>query len=128
MPTCHTCKATILFGGMRDPGGRSYCGQTCYDKRALLADLIPLGFAEEKARQLYEGDCPRCGGRGPVELHTTHVVFSFAIVSHHEEKQVICCQACGTRERLKAILMCGLCGWWGMHGLILTPVQIARNL
>jgi hypothetical protein len=129
MPTCDTCGATILFGGQRDAGGRAYCGQNCYEKRRRLpADVIPLGFAEEKARLVYEGDCPRCGGRGPVELHAAHVIYSFAVVSHQDEKQIICCQACGTRERLKAILMCGVCGWWSMHGLIMTPIQIARNL
>lgn len=128
MPICDACGTKTLNGAVRD-GELWYCSRECYEKRTPRLTLeIPLAFAEEKARVVCEGDCPVCGGRGPVDLHCAHAIWSFAVFAHHDTKSVVCCQACGNRERVKAILKSSLFGWWGWHGVIMTPIQIARNL
>jgi hypothetical protein len=129
MPKCHHCETTIVFGGVRD-GRRRYCNQKCRDDDTMRLALgeIPPGFAEEKAQRIFEGPCPQCGGRGPNEVHVAYTIWALAIVTQFGEKATIGCQSCGTRARLKAIVANGLFGWWSMQGVLMTPVQIVRNL
>lgn len=130
MPTCATCKSTILFGGVRD-GTRRYCNPTCHGKDELvrIAQQIPGTTVHEAAEQIHRGPCPRCRGSGPVELHTSHRVWSMLVVTQSVDEPVVCCTRCANRRRLRAALFCALLGWWGFPwGLLLTPLQIARNL
>jgi hypothetical protein len=128
MARCNQCGNTIVFGGVRE-GQRRYCGKPCRDKDVTRTTLdeIPLGFAAEKAWTVFDGSCPQCGGRGPIDVHRTYTVWSAAVLTQHNEKQVIGCASCGNKARLKAMLFCALFGWWG-HGFFLAPVQIARNM
>ncbi len=129
MAKCAHCDAIILFGGTQ-VGDRLYCGQACRDKDFLQVALeeIPAGFVEERAWLIHQGACPECGERGPIEAHTSHTVWTIGPISRHKTNPFFGCQSCGTRARLMAILSCGLFGWWGPRGLVLTPIQILRNL
>ena len=65
MATCDCCGTTILFGGVRE-GGYRFCNRKCRDRAVFLSASaqLPDEFVVEKARQVHEGECPRCGGAG----------------------------------------------------------------
>jgi hypothetical protein len=41
----------------------------------------------------------------------------------------VSCKQCATKSQIGSIIFCLFLGWWGFpFGLIVTPVQIIRNL
>jgi hypothetical protein len=130
MHKCDQCGTTILFGGVRD-GSYRFCKQECRDNASHLfaADELPEEFVAEKTRELYAGPCPNCQGRGPVDLHTAHSVWSALVLTSWKSTPRVCCPSCGTKSKLVAIATSSVLGWWGFPwGLLVTPVQIARNI
>ena len=129
MAKCDQCGTTILFGGVRE-GGYLFCKEKCRDQAVFLraATELPDEFVAEHARGVHAGTCFRCGGRGPVDVHTTHTVWSALVMTQWKSTPVVCCTSCGTKLKLRAIATSGLFGWWGFPwGLLVTPVQIIRN-
>jgi hypothetical protein len=54
---------------------------------------------------------------------------SFVVLTRWRNVPRICCRMCGLRGQFRGMLVSLLMGWWGVpFGLILTPIQIARNL
>jgi len=130
MHKCDQCGATILFGGMRQSSYR-FCKQQCRDKAVFLiaATELPETFIAEKTRELHDGVCPRCHGRGPIDVHTSHSVWSAIVMTSWRSTRDVCCQSCGTTAKLRALAASALFGWWGFPwGLLITPVQILRNI
>ncbi|HEY2760888.1 MAG TPA: hypothetical protein VGI75_09095, partial [Pirellulales bacterium] len=83
----------------------------------------------EQARKLHSGSCANCSGPGPVDVHTSHWVFSALIFTRWRSSSLVCCQACGSKAKWKALLSSAATGWWGFPwGLVVTPVQIIRNV
>ena len=67
--------------------------------------------------------------RGPVDVHTSHSVWSALVMTKWRSTPLVCCQSCGTKAKLQGVLSSGLMGWWGFPwGLVMTPVQILRNV
>jgi len=130
MASCATCNSTIMFGGVRD-GARRYCNAACHAKDELVrvAQTIPGATVQQAAAQVYRGRCPSCQGSGPVEYHLSHRVWSLAVVTQWSARPAICCRRCANRKKLGDALFSALAGWWGFPwGLLVTPVQIAKNL
>jgi hypothetical protein len=130
MDTCDGCGTTVLFGGERD-GDRLFCGEQCRDHQYLaeVADTVPDDRVDAEVARVRQGPCPRCGGSGPVEAHTSYSVWSAIAVTSSSSHHHVVCRSCGNRERLLDAGFSLLCGWWGFpNGLLVTPVQIARNL
>ncbi len=129
MATCDAC-GSIMFGGVRD-GERRYCNEECRQRGAYvaLADQMPEQILDSYVKQTHEGDCPKCQGPGPVDVHISHSVWSALIITHWGSHPEVCCQSCGTKAKLVNSLFSLALGWWGFPwGLIATPIQIARNL
>ncbi len=129
MAACDYCGTTILFGGVREDGYR-FCNQKCRDAAVFLAASaeLPEEFVLEKAREVHEGACPKCGGSGPVDVHTSHSVWSALVMTSWRSTPQVCCQSCGTKAKLKAMASSGVLGWWGFPwGFLVTPAQILRN-
>ena len=130
MASCDYCGSTILFGGIR-LGDLRFCNASCQQQGAILevADQLHEDVVAQHVREVHEGDCPRCGGPGPVDVHTSHSVWSAMVLTSWKSKPEICCRSCGTKRRLGAVASSAVLGWWGFPwGLIMTPIQIARNL
>ena len=130
MAKCSYCGTTILFGGKAD-GAYRYCNAQCQEKGALarLADQLPPGTVEESVRTIHAGRCPKCKGRGPVDVHTSYRVWSALIMTRWSSRPQICCTSCGRKSKASDALYCLLLGWWGFPwGLLITPVQLGRNL
>lgn len=131
MASCATCGSTILFGGLRH-GELRFCKQECADQGHLLAAMaaLPEAEAEEHAQSLRTGPCPKCGGVGqPVDVQEGYRVVSFVILTRWSTRTLVACRPCGNKLRIRELLLSLVAGWWGFPwGLLMTPVQVGRNL
>jgi hypothetical protein len=130
MARCANCGRTIAFGGIKD-GERKFCGKPCRDRAHLseASTQLPDEFVFEKAQEVHGGNCPKCGGAGPVDVHTSHTVWSAGLITRWAYKTEVCCRACDAKAKLRATAFSGLLGWWGFPwGLLMTPAQIIRNI
>jgi hypothetical protein len=94
-----------------------------------IANQVPPDVLKQHIDQVHQGSCPRCKGRGPVDVHTSHKVFSALIITRWSSKPDISCRACGVRNQVVGTVFSLILGWWGLPwGLILTPVQVIRNI
>jgi hypothetical protein len=84
---------------------------------------------QPKVREVHQGNCPKCSGRGPVDVHTSYRVWSALLMTWWESRPHICCRSCGIKSQLGDAAFSFILGWWGFPwGLVLTPIQISRNL
>lgn len=130
MAKCDHCGATILFGGKKE-GNLRFCNDSCYQVATLLSvsDEIPLGVIEEHVREVHEGACPKCHGRGPVDIHVAHYIWSALFLTSSGSKPQMSCRFCGIKSKITNAIGCLLLGWWGIPwGILLTPVQFFRNV
>lgn len=130
MAKCDYCGTMILFGGVTD-GEDRFCNERCHEAGSLLhvVDELPRELVAKQIKEVYRGDCPKCDGPGPVDVHTSHTVYSIMVMTFWNSHPQICCRRCGTKSKLISIVTCGLFGWWGFPwGIIMTPVQLGRNV
>jgi len=130
MASCGYCGTTILFGGARI-GDQRFCSARCAENGRVLAASrqVPESLVQQELWRLHQGNCPRCGSNGPVDVHTNFKVWSALVLTRWSSIQLVGCRRCGRNGQLGAILFCAVLGWWGFPwGLIITPVQIVRNL
>lgn len=131
MAKCGYCGTTIVFGGMRD-GEQRFCNDKCHQSAYVLSvsQHVPPDILEQQVRQLHEGDCPRCGKRrGPVDVHKVHRVWSALLLTSWSTNPQVSCRSCATKGQIGGVFFCLFLGWWGFPwGLVLTPIQITRNI
>jgi hypothetical protein len=130
MATCSYCDSFILFGGKTDETGR-YCSEKCQQAGHLLvfASQLPGEQMDQLVEKFHQGACPRCGGTGPVDVHKAHQVWSALFMTSWSSKPVLSCKSCATKRQLGGIVFSGVLGWWGLPwGLVMTPLQIVRNI
>ena len=129
MAICSACGSTIVFGG-RELSGMHFCNEGCAgrDQIADAARQVPVQEAQALADQIHGGWCPQCAGPGPVDVRSTYEIRSAKATRWGTLTQVSC-RRCGVRHQSLAALDSAVLGWWGFPwGLLITPVQIARNL
>lgn len=130
MAKCKACGSTILVGGVRD-GEARYCNEKCHGQGHLLetAAGIPEDLVRRQAMAIHAGACPKCGGSGPVDIHESFQIWSAFLITSWTTNRLTGCRRCGTRAKLTDLAASCLVGWWGIPwGIIMTPVQIARNI
>jgi hypothetical protein len=134
MSTCAFCGNIILFGGKRS-GNLRFCSEKCFRKgsNAIAADRLydelPEELIQKQIQAVHQGDCPRCGRPGPVDFHESHRVWSAIHLTSWKTRTHLTCRSCGVKAQLGDTLYSMLLGWWGVpFGLVLTPVQIIRNI
>jgi len=130
MATCAYCGTTILFGGVKQ-GEFRFCNPICQGNGQILsaAATVPETVAQNLARQIHSGDCPRCKGPGPVDVHVSHWVWSAVAFSRWGSKQQVTCRRCAFKSQVGNLFFSAGLGWWGFPwGLVLTPVQVVRNV
>ncbi len=130
MASCDACGSTIIFGG-KQSGGYRFCNAKCEAKGGLVrvASQIPADQADAQARAIHAGNCPICRGPGPVDVHTAHQVWSALVVTSWKSSPNLCCKSCGRNKQLAAAGLSLVAGWWGFPwGLLMTPIQVGRNL
>jgi hypothetical protein len=130
MGQCAYCKSTILFGGRRD-GDLVFCGDSCFQKGEVLrvANRVPDEELEKYVAAVHAGNCPKCAGKGPVDVHTSYRVLSALVFTRWWSRATVCCRKCGIVQKATDVVFCLVLGWWGFPwGFLFTPIQIGRNV
>jgi len=129
MAKCGYCNATVMLG-LRD-GDQRFCNNKCKQNAYLLrmSRLVPAETLERELETIHRGNCPKCNLPGPVDIHKYYEVLSFIVLTRWTTKQQLSCRSCGQKRQWRAIALSFFGGWWGFpFGLILTPIQITRNM
>ncbi len=128
MARCDTCSA-LIFGGKK-VDGRRYCNARCRDRgeAARVALAVDPEILDELLVALFDGDCPRCGGPGPVDVSVTHKAYSLFVVSWWKSDEVVACRRCGRRSQTAALIQTAVLGWWSWSGIFITPVMMVRSV
>lgn len=130
MAACGSCNATILFGGVRTKNFR-FCNEKCYQNQPdelFIADQVPDDACQEYARELRQANYPKCRGAGPVDIHSWCYAWSFLYFTKYVSNSVLCCRSCGVRGKIVGILLSLSLGFWGILGIVYTPIMIIKNL
>jgi hypothetical protein len=130
MAKCGYCGTSIIFGGVR-AGDQRFCNSKCHQSAYVLsvAQQAPADVLERETEEIFRGNCPKCRGPGPVEVHKVHRVWSALLLTSWSSSQQISCRSCAVKSQLGGACFSLFLGWWGFPwGLILTPVQIGRNI
>lgn len=130
MAKCDYCGSTIIFGGKQNDGLR-FCNDRCLQGGALLAvsQQIPDNIVQQELWSVHQGRCPRCNGSGPVDVHVSHRVWSAVVLTSWRSQPRVSCRPCGVKSQVGDAVFSLLFGWWGFPwGLVMTPVQIGRNV
>ena len=130
MARCAYCNSLLLFGG-RKVGTYTFCNAKCQQGAHYLAiaQQIPEQTLLQAIQQLDQSGCPKCKGAGPVEVHTSHMVWSALVLTSWSSQPAVSCRSCGVKSQVGKAALSAVVGWWGFPwGLIMTPVQIGRNV
>jgi hypothetical protein len=130
MARCGYCGTSILFGGVQ-AGPARFCNNKCHQNAYLwqVAQQIPAAVVERQTEDVFRGHCPQCRGPGPAEVHKVHRVWSAILLTNWSTTQELCCRSCATKSQVGALIFSMGLGWWGFPwGLVLTPIQMARNI
>jgi hypothetical protein len=120
----------MFWGGVKQ-AGRAYCSDNCAqgDNLHQIIQQIPPHVIDRAAADFQKGACPECQGPGPIEFFESHNVYSFFVMSRWTSTPHVCCKSCANQKAGSAIAVTLVTGWWGIPwGLVMTPVQIARNI
>ena len=130
MVKCGYCGSTIIMGGVR-AGEQRFCNAKCH-QNALVLSLtknVPSEVLERRVEEVWRGNCPKCGSLGPIDVHKIHEVWSILVMTRWTTQAQISCRSCATKRQLGGAAFSLIFGWWGFPwGLILTPIQITRNV
>lgn len=127
---CPTCNKSILFGGKKFEGVR-YCSKKCLEEDELgrLARKIPDHQVEQYAAEIMDSLCPVCESEHHLDVHKSYFVYSVILMTSWETKLHLSCKSCAAKKQRKDFFSSFLLGWWGVpFGLIMTPVQLVKNL
>lgn len=130
MAKCGYCNSTVLIAGAKE-GEQRFCNEQCRQRGLLMAisKEVPLEQIEQAVREVHQGQCPQCGGQGPVDVSTAYKIWSAVLLTSWKSDLQICCRSCGRKRQAYGLLTSLLAGWWGIPwGLVMTPVQIGRNI
>lgn len=130
MAKCDYCGSSILFGGKKD-GEYRFCNDNCHANGYVLraSDQIPVEVLAEHIVETHAGNCPKCGKKGPIDVQTSHTIWSALLLTSWKSNPEVCCRSCGVKKKLGGMAFSAVFGWWGFPwGIIITPIQITRNL
>jgi hypothetical protein len=130
MAACSACGSSILFGG-KTSGDLRFCNARCQSKGTLimLARQLPPDLVKQRVWSVYQGACPKCHGSGPVDVHVSYQIWSALFLTSWKNTPQVSCRPCGFRSQLGNAAFSLFLGWWGIPwGLVMTPVQVVRNI
>lgn len=130
MAKCDYCSTFILFGGVRD-GRLRFCNDSCHQSgyALVVAEEIPEDIVDNASKEIHQGRCPKCQGEGPIDVFTSHKVWSLILFTSWSSSPEISCKSCGRKAQFGNLLFSLIFGWWGFPwGIIYTPIQISKNI
>ena len=64
-----------------------------------------------------------------MDVHKIYEVWSALVLTRWTTNQQLSCRSCATKRQWGGVAFSFFLGWWGIPwGLVLTPVQITRNI
>src|SRR6202030_3002117 len=94
-----------------------------------VARDVPESLVQQQVWSVHQGACPKCGGSGPVDVHRSYRIWSAVVLTRWVTNSQVSCRLCARKSQLTALLFSSVLGWWGFPwGLVITPVQVARNV
>jgi hypothetical protein len=130
MTKCDYCGSRILISGV-NVGGQRFCNDRCASAGQLMrvSQGVAPEVVERQVWEVHQGLCPVCKGRGPVDVHMGHQVWSALVMTSWKSMPRLSCRSCGIKHQASALVFSLVAGWWGFPwGLVMTPVQVGRNL
>jgi hypothetical protein len=130
MAKCGYCNSTIIIGGV-GAGNQKFCNNKCHQSAYVLSATknVPADVLDRKVDELWRNNCPKCTGSGPIDVHKVYEVWSALVLTRWKTNAQVSCRSCATKRQLAGAAFSLFFGWWGFPwGLILTPVQITRNI
>ena len=130
MTKCGYCGSAIIMGGVR-AGGQRFCNNKCHQNAYILSVTknVAPDLIDRKVEEVWRGNCPKCRGLGPIDVHKIYEVWSVLVLTRWTTKSQVSCHPCAIKRQLGGATFSLFFGWWGFPwGLILTPVQITRNI
>ena len=95
----------------------------------VVAQDIPEEVVARYTLKVHQGICPKCRKEGPIDVHTSHQIYSLLIYTSYKSTPVICCRSCGIKNQVTDLFGSIILGWWGIPwGVLMTPVQIMKNI
>ncbi len=112
MAKCAYCGTTIIFGGISDNDLR-FCNQECHQKgyALILSRELPQDVVNQQVKEIHQGLCPKCQGKGPVDVHLSYQVYSLLLFTSWSSKPNICCRGCGIKRQIGGAIFSLLLGW-----------------
>lgn len=131
MGTCATCGSTILFGATKY-AGMTFCNARCANAAGEIAAVrqaIPPDVLAQRIAEIHDGPCPKCNQDRLVDLYPAHFVWSVIVLTRYTSTSELSCRSCARKRQAMHALGSFFLGWWGFpFGLIITPIQVGRNL
>jgi len=112
MAKCGYCGTGILLGGVSD-GGQRFCNNKCRQNGQILsvAQQISPEALERQLDEIFSGNCPKCGGSGPVDVHKAYEVWSALVITRWTTSQKLCCRSCGLKRQIGSAVLSAVLGW-----------------
>src|SRR5688572_23683160 len=100
MARCAYCNSPLWFMRKR-VGDVEFCTDTCAANGQLLfqARAIPEAEALELAGRMAQGPCPRCHGPGPIDVYTSHQVWSALLLTSWKSTPSVSCRRCSRKAQ-----------------------------
>lgn len=128
MTKCQQCHSRILFSPTH-ANGFVFCSASCSSAYLPTRVPIPDAVLAQRVTEVYNASCGRCGRTGPVDAQVSHWVWSAVLFTRWGSTITVSCRTCARVTVGLRLLVSLLVGWWGCPwGLIVTPVQVARNI
>ena len=82
MTKCGYCGSTIIIGGLSS-GTQRFCNKKCLTSAYVLsaAQKVPPDVIDRQVEEIYRGNCPKCRGLGPIDVHKVHQVWSALVLT-----------------------------------------------
>jgi predicted RNA-binding Zn-ribbon protein involved in translation (DUF1610 family) len=128
MPRCANCNKFIIGG--KKQGELRFCNEDCYQRGFLarVAEEVAPELVAEQLQEIRSQDCPICGGKGPVDLSTSHTAWSIVIMTSWKDHPRLSCSKCGKKAIWRSLAFTSVFGWWGFpFGIVVTPWQLLNN-
>jgi hypothetical protein len=102
------------MGGLSS-GTQRFCNKKCLTNGYVLsvAQKVPPDVVDRQVEEIFRGNCPKCRGLGPIDVHKVHQVWSALVVTRWTTTPQVSCRSCATKSQLGGVLFSSVLGWWG---------------
>jgi hypothetical protein len=91
------------MGGLSS-GTQRFCNKKCLTNAYVLsaAQKVPPDVVDRQVEEIFRGNCPKCRGLGPIDVHKVHQVWSALVLTRWTTKSQVSCRSRLHGSRLDA--------------------------